>query len=363
MLKLKVLLSLLLLLALHESLLCQSLSFDNAGFSAKMHYGFIVVNHPMMAHLATQHVTGVEGELSFKSKEDKYWKVKYDSPETGLLVQYYFMDPDKPVGNPLVIMPFIRKFIFRKKNHSLGIRPAGGITYMEKRFSVPDNSSNVVISTRITVALGLELQYRRRIHKNLYINTGLSWLHASNGAIKLPNQGINIPSVHVGLEYVSDYTPDRPTGLPESEKEFEKWTTHIVPSSGIVRRYPVEGPAFFFFAFSGYESYRLNYKSSLTAGIDYWYTPYLDYLLQPDEVNFGNLSRIAVHLGHELRIGNAGFLTQLGIYIHDPIGFYKGYYQRFALKYYFLKNVYIQGALKTHLGSAEFIEWGLGVRL
>jgi len=73
--------------------------------------------------------------------------------------------------------------------------------------------------------------------------------------------------------------------------------------------------------------------------------------------------KLGFAVGHEFSYKKLGLLTQLGVYLYNPLKLDPPVYQRYGLKYYITDKVFVMSALLIHYGSADFIEWTVGLRL
>jgi hypothetical protein len=56
-------------------------------------------------------------------------------------------------------------------------------------------------------------------------------------------------------------------------------------------------------------------------------------------------------------------LVQLGVYVYKPYQYIDNrLYQRYGLKYSINRHLFAGVMLKTHFGTADFMEWTLGVK-
>ena len=117
-----------------------------------------------------------------------------------------------------------------------------------------------------------------------------------------------------------------------------------------------------------YINKRLNQKSALNIGADGFYNTALKYVIRQDpdidSLHIPDFKRAGLTFGHELFISRISLLTQLGVYVYNPYQKVDArIYQRWGLKYYFSRKLFATMLLKTHFGTADCVEWGLGVRL
>jgi hypothetical protein len=73
--------------------------------------------------------------------------------------------------------------------------------------------------------------------------------------------------------------------------------------------------------------------------------------------------RVGGFLGYELFINNWSVVAQLGYYLYYPYDFEGRVYNRLGLKYYFSEKWFGTVSVKSHIATAESVEFGIGIRL
>ncbi|MBX9853216.1 MAG: acyloxyacyl hydrolase [Cytophagaceae bacterium] len=339
----------------------------------KYHYGFVMKHSINMAHLANQRPQGLEIDLYKQTTGIKNWQCYHNFPMIGYSFQYFHLDPKKPLGDMYsAIIYYSQKFLKSKKTF-FSYRIGMGAGYVERRFDLKTNYYNNLISSRINYALNGRLSFTWKIQPKVILSTGIGILHFSNGAMKVPNLGINIPSFHIGLGIYLDKTEDSVYIGDHSDIWFDTGTRraygeyHIYANlaGGFKQVYPVEGKSWPISTLSLYTSKHVNHRSELSIGTDVFYDGSnkvaLDTLPNPKNIKY---FKWGINIGHEYLIDRVSLLTQFGVYLYDPLRLDKRIYQRVALKYSLPHTpLFLSMGLKTHLGQADFVEWGVGIKL
>jgi hypothetical protein len=340
----------------------QKVKFSSYTYNLKYHRGFVMYHSVNMGHLANQRPKGIELDIFKVTTGKKLWQQIHKYPIIGYSFQYLQMDSNKPLGNSYSLIIYYGKRIAYSKKSIFYYRLGWGLAYIEKRFDATNNYKNNLISSRFNYALNGRLNYSFQLNDHCSINTGIGIIHFSNGATKVPNLGVNIPTVHFGISFT-----------PKADKQFLKDSLPALKkevnlifsmAGGFKQVYPVNGPTYFASSFSSYINKRISRKSSLNIGADILFDGSNNAVLKANNLEQNNkFFKIGTIVGHEFHIHDISLLTQLGFYIYDPLKLEKWHYQRIALKYYFSEKVFATIGLKTHLGSADYTEWGLGIKL
>jgi hypothetical protein len=226
-----------------------------------------------------------------------------------------------------------------------------------------------------------------------------NWNHASNGSFYQPNSGINMLNASVGLKYSPNYKRNYLPVRKNVDPMPQKFTLELIASGGARELYYRDYKMFptGSFVVSLFRQVGNNIRIGL--GVDGFYDGVYDgntlfqrTWLQTDELK--NKIRVGASLQPEFVFGKLTAGMHFGIYLYNPLKNLEPYadvqksveetgevlnkpliykynidnedgwfYTRAALKYAVTPHVFISLGLKTHLQKAEFIEWGLGLRL
>lgn len=299
---------------------------------------------------------------------NKQFKNEYPWHSLGIVFNYSSLSNPEILGSSYALLPYIKMNVLHSKKSKWTGRIGAGIAYIEKPFDPTTNFKNFVIGSYINNITDLQLTYNQ-IFNNSELNLGFGLQHFSNGSIKRPNLGINLPYINIGYKFNNaspQYKPNRDTSKVKNSffvntsygfKNIEHGTTDkfSVWQMGL--------------------GYKMNFKrnKSLQLQLDVihdWSVPYLKeytYTIQAiDNWIIGGF------LWYEKRFGNIGLLAGSGYYLHSVYKTFnqdwnfanKGgrFYNRTAVKYYFEK-LYAQIAIRAHMGEADNFEFGIGYQL
>lgn len=75
------------------------------------------------------------------------------------------------------------------------------------------------------------------------------------------------------------------------------------------------------------------------------------------------LTRLGANIRYEFQVGRVGINLGIGPYLYgiDKTG--GPLYERLILRYFFSEHLFGQVVLKTHWGNADYVEYGIGIRL
>ncbi|WP_084163937.1 acyloxyacyl hydrolase [Olivibacter sitiensis] len=270
------------------------------------------------------------------------------------------------VGHPYAVYGFVSVPISPKVNRrwNFNYRIALGLSSRFNPYDAEENPLNLIIGTRNNVFIDLGLQASYMLSKRFQIGLGTAFHHFSNGALVLPNTGINLLPLMASVTYIPSDKPFdfRKDEVPPMSRLHQ---LHVHYAFGL-KQISLENEKQYFKSTLGvFWSAHAGYKWRLGAGLETFYSGSgRDAEVAGDRVNkFGSLfsSGAAFYIDHVLtqRLymnGNAGY------YLHRNRfnGERTPYYLRIGVRYKVYKDFYSGVSIKAHGGKADFIEWTNG---
>jgi hypothetical protein len=253
----------------------------------------------------------------------------------------------------------------------VGFRLALGLGYLTKPFDRINNYKNLAIGSHLNAAVNLMFEARYRVNYYLTITTGISLQHFSNGSLKLPNYGLNIPLVNVGVAlrpFKANQNIDDRFYAPTDPFEAIVYKTMEFNIGGLVgykNMQAVFGKNFTVFHLYENTFFRISKKSKVGFGIDFSYDPSQIKILEkngtPVTSNF-SIIRPGINGGYQLVMSRVGFIFNLGCYLAGKEKSNGPLYEKFTFQYNFSKDFFASVMLKVHWGRADYIGWGIGYK-
>lgn len=338
---------------------------------AEYFYGNILKHQPNVTHILQGHPEGFIVSWNRKNFGKEKWEQHYNYPDVGISFSYQDYKSDI-VGELYAIYGHYNFYLLnRQHKNQLVLRAGIGLAYNTTPYNKVYNNKNISFGTHLNSSTYFKLYYQReRLYKNLGVQGGLTFIHASNSNVKSPNTGVNTWGATIGLNY----------NLEDQNLEFNKREItnkfkepiryNLIFRTGVNESEIIGSGIKPFFVFSGYADKRLNRKSAIQLGTDIFISPFLKDYVKYYNVNFPNdtiestdISRVSLFLGHELFVSKFSIGVQIGYYIHYPIPYEAQYYERLSLKRYFGDRWFAVASLKAHAANAETVEFGFGIRL
>lgn len=352
------------LINFNQNTLAQDSTFGRWMMDVRINYGFIIAHRPTVVHLQDAHVFGIEAELFRTTNGEKDWEQAYNRPLTGIGFQYWNLGNDKELGNAYTLFPQILFPLNHSPHLRFSTRIACGLGYIEKTFDRLENHKNVATSTHINCMISFGLYARTLVKKKTQIVTGIEFTHMSNGGFKVPNLGLNIPTLNLG---VSHFFGQRTPVYPERKvKENRSTSINMLVAGGIKEITPPGGKKYGAFTITSTLSRSLGIKSSIGIGLDVFYDPSIETQLKGDSVavpNFTYSIRSGIHLSYELKVQKLSMLFENGYYFYTHLPDDGNIYTRLCLRYHFTEKYFVLLNLKSHFGKADYFEYGIGMRL
>ncbi len=332
-------------------------------------YGSILEHNKDVAHLITGHPEGIILSYNRKTYGLNTWERLYNYPDWGFSFIYQDLK-EEALGHNFGVYAHY-SFYFFKRN--LQFKIGQGLAVTSNPYDLETNFKNIAYGTRLLSSTFVTLNYTKsNIYKRWGIQFGAAFVHYSNANLKSPNTSTNTLAFNFGVNYdlnpqpLPDFIEQKDSDLPYTEPI----AFNIILRTGLNESDYVGLGQHPFVILSGYADKRLNRKSSLNAGVDLFFSRFLEAEIEYRAIAFPqdnvdpdqDWKRVGIFIGHELRFGRAALLTQLGYYVYYPYDFEGRTYQRIGLKRYFGDRYFGAITLKSHGAKAEAVEFGFGIR-
>lgn len=342
--------------------------------------------------------TVAEFNFSWKTQGNKTWQSQHGYPSVGFSVVHAQLGNQDILGQAIGAMPTLR--IDRARGNTRWSARVGlGIAHFFKPYHSIDNPKNLVIGSpwaNMTIA---KVEASRPWNEFWRYHVGVSFMHCSNAHVDVPNIGANLLAFHFGFSYTQLKSPDKFIASPPQKIHCSHpWNIGMQSILGLhefkgtIR--PVDGPTYLVYGAGVYASKMIHAKGRVALGVNYhYYNAYHDYALSQELYgNIDNVHRksqnIVLFASFEWLFGRVGFFLQGGLNVYDPfihaynkiwdipkLSFINLYtsnkigYRVYAMsqnktvqlnKYI---QPYLQLAVKTNGGTADFLELGIGAHI
>lgn len=308
---------------------------------------------------------------AFKQTDgSKAWQRKLKYPEIGGGFAAILHHNKDTIGNAYATFAYFSYPIVRSKIVDFMLRFSGGIAYTTKHYDEIKNPNNNVLSSPINVFVETRLGLNFKLHPSVQLLTGLAFSHYSNGAVRLPNLGINTPTFTIGLRYLNQSKPleinKEPVEKPNLKNEmgfvcnlgFQDITRFTKDKDWLVYSTAVQYARYFNIVNKLYCGSLLEFDFGhphLTENQD----------LAKDKLLPKAATRFSLYVGNEISFGRTSLFYAVGAYLYTAYKMPLPIYFKIGTAINFLalekKNrPFINFAIKTHEGTAQYTEIGIG---
>jgi len=334
----------------------------------RTHYGFTIPHHKQMGYIINSNIAICELNYSIKTDGSKPWHHWWRFPEMGVGYLIGGLGNINVFGFSQSLFWFFGTPIVETDNLLFKYRVGGGLAFLSDKFDYRSNYYNIAIGSHFNAHLQFSLlcDYKP-FDIPLYLTGGLTFNHFSNGLIETPNLGLNQLTTNLGIKYIySDYSYSLPKRQSQymynSELELSAYYAGAIKETSTYENKKYFVNSLIFDATS-----RISKKRSLGGGINLIYDPSLRTQMEDDYKNASNLLRIGIHAMQELYFTDElSMLLCVGTYAlnsYQPNGKKIWIYSKLGIRYTFEDLVFVNINLKTHTSVADYIEFGVGMRL
>lgn len=338
-------------------------SKDPLFLGGKIHYGFIIPHYEELEEISKEKIWGFQLDFSRLFTSQKAWSNCNCYSRVGLTFHYFdYRNPDI-LGHSYNLVLFAEPYFNFKNRFRLSLRGGMGLNYLDKVYDEESNPKNLYYSSSISGILNLALNLNYMLKENYQLNLGINYNHISNGGMKLPNKGMNFPTLSIGMDYIF-----RPRTLSVLEKYpgLKNKTLHYYSRLFWSFR-KVEGNE----DYDQVTNLMLGLEGGIIRGISN-----INGLLAGAEISYDGSYRemnrrspgdysplvISLHAGHVFVLGHFSFTQQMAYYaVHKSASNNKSFFQRYGMFYNFGKMVSLGFSLKAHGHVAEHMDIRMGI--
>lgn len=327
------------------------------------HYGFIIPHRVGMENLIQGHVKAGEISMEKQTSGNKSWQKSWKYPIVGFCFYGADLANRKELGYSLAVFPYLKFSPINQNRFRLSIRVGGGFGYVTKRFDTESNYKNVLIGSHANIIANLVGEAQWKLSDRIWISAGLGFMHYSNGAFRVPNLGINVPSMNAEFNYRIGQNPQRT--IPSDTIPSVKYSATAFGSFGLKENYPVGSEKFPVYNLSLQFNRHFGYRSKIILMVDVFQNTSLEQRMSQDSVSYNgptDITQIGFMLAYGMVVDKLTITVGQGIYARTK---YKGdthFYHRVGVTYDLTKRIGLRWMLKTHFFKADCFEFGIGYR-
>lgn len=330
----------------------------------KVHAGMILPFYKALAYLVQDDINAFDLSVSFPAYGKDYWEKLYHYPRPGVGFSYWNLGNNDVLGKAYALYGYINSPLFKRiEKFSFNYQVSFGGAYLPKIFDKFENPYNRAIGSHanVYIRLGIDGKINLSPRCELVIETGMT--HFSNGKTRSPNYGINAGSFSFGFNYLfnsTGFTIQDPE-IPEIGKRYVQ---SVIFSAGSKVYDNLLGKRYLSSSVSYNLERFINHKRKIGLGADFFYDGSISEALAAEdgtpEKDFAKLLRLGLHASYGIRYKQLMMGIQLGHYFYSKYTVLTPVYSRISLQYLLSENIIGSIAIKSHLGKADCMEWGIG---
>jgi hypothetical protein len=339
----------------------------------RVYYGWTLDHHIEITPYK-RHYPAYEISLLKATYGRTRWEYMYNYPLIGISYWYSDLGKTKPLGSAHAIFPYINFPLLNNRGFNIYFRLGVGLGYLTRKYDRYDNFENLAIGSHINGAVNLLFEARWRMGSRFMAAIGVSLMHFSNGSIKQPNYGLNMPGANLAFAYrLSRENPyERKKLLPElypfefDGKKFLQLDFNAALGIKDLQATLGNGNQFIVAVIYGNLLWPVSFKSRLGFGFDISYdgsdVKLLEVRGNPPEHKI-SIVKTGISGGYELAFSRMAIMLNLGINLSGADKSDGYVYEKLALRYGITKSLFGSLTLKALYGKADFLTLGVGYRI
>ena len=312
-----------------------------------------------------KNVLGAELHVSWQLKGQKPWHEWHNFPKVGFSLLYLNLGEPEAIGEAIAFCPTIDFKMAKIGPLSISSQVGTGIGYLTRHYDQFDNPAYNAVGSNVNCMLHLKLRADARLTPTIKAHVGGSFTHFSNGGARLPNFGINVPAVEMGIRWALDtegvfirhHLPPTAT---------KKWGVNMVAGMALSSS-NTRGPKYPIYNVSIAAVRYLSQINRLNLGVSYEqnrlvaeFGLHAPFLASKQEAFLAGQRWIGF-VEDEIFFGRVAMVFQTGVYFKRYEGTRNLWFNKFGVRVYlpaigYPKTQFHVGfALKAHLATAEYV--------
>lgn len=336
---------------------------DNIFISGQYDKGFLLAHRGALNTLANAYTQSINLEIGTSTFGKQEWHKDYNYPSLGIGYFRGNLGNQEVFGMANALYGFYDSPFFKEQTFALNFKFAFGLAYLSKKFDINENIYNVAIGSNFNyyVQLSLDLKLNLLQHR-LFVKTGPSLSHMSNGKTQTPNLGLNLVGWHISSGY---YIGSRNKNIKKANiqnKNRQKNIFIIVASGGFKEGLEPNLEKYFAGNLTFDYEYAFFKKCHFGLGLDYFYDGVIkqDLIQLKDNEADLHANRMGIHAAYSIHYNKISFIVQMGSYIAPFYTEYGLLYHRVGFRAKLTKHLLANLSMKTFWGKAEIVEFGFG---
>jgi hypothetical protein len=328
--------------------------------------GFMMAHRPFMEHLIQKNTWGLEFSLSKQQLDSNYYSVKSNYPLNGLSLEIRNFGYDEVLGYAISLFTYQNFTVFQlKSNWCLDFKLGTGLAYITKKYDKFTNPKNNAIGSHFNAKVAFKIELNK-FFKKTHIGIGAELTHFSNGAMQMPNLGLNGLSAYLNFGYNFNERAYNSFKSKSLKKQFDSqhyWMVEGIISVGEVFPIPLDAKKYPIFAGRFSFLKPINRSWNYEIAFDGVYNLSNLHKYYDSTFTAKDVPQIGFYAGMSFNYYKSQIAFGMGYYILDKINPLGRIYNRIGYRYYFKPNLFTLFNVRANFGKADFFEFGIGYKL
>ena len=342
----------------------QKKNWQNTFIEATVFGGMVWAHHEAINYLVTNHLVGASIMIGKVADGSKPWHKSLGYPTYGLGYQYSSLG-SSILGYGHAVYPYIQLKLINQSKYIWQFTLGAGIGYVTNPYNPETNIQNIVNGSHWNAFLKVNSQMLYRISSRYSVSLEGGLFHYSNGNTNEPNWGHNSLYVGGGCKYNLFEEAEKVELSATNNKKirlamyFSAWKRDETPKSDV--RYFVSDIHTTLWKYYSASSavglsisafYDKSTKKNLWKG-------YREEIVSLNDFKYNDADdwSYGIGLAYGLNMSPVFFSVEVGVYVKKALN--REFYNRWLLEMEIYKKLKVFTGLKSYLGQAEFVEFGL----
>lgn len=329
-------------------------------------YGFIFEHKSTIGNLVKGYIPAIEIDFVKPTTGSKRWHRENNFPEVGISLNIIDFSNPKQLGYCFALSPYIEIPLNKKIRATRPVvRICWGISYLNKKFDINSDPKNIAIGSHLNTFVQWKVLWHLKLSNKLRLEPGLSFSHASNGRSQVPNLGLNIVSLNLGLTYKLNGDVTKVDLQDSSATWKSKHEILIWDAAGFNEHEPATGTKYFSNTFGVNYYYNVRNTHKWGAGFDIDYDLQNAYHLKTSghpAQSWLDLVQLGVKACYAYNIGRVSLPIEMGYYAVSKPKEDGPIFHRIGIRYYCKNGLMFNFTMKSHWAVAAHFDYGLGYR-
>ena len=284
--------------------------------------------------VSAQAPVGFELRYSRLHTDQSAWEQCQCFYRSGFLLNAYSFRNPVALGRSIGAGLFFEPIIIQSTRWSLSARALAGITYVSRHYDPISNPDSYAFGTAINGLIGVSVNARYSFIPHWRLLVGFDYKHISNAGIRLPNQGLNIPALSVGLMRFTGTVklPDRHQRMIPAM--YKRWMARALAFGSVkVMEASTTDPqqGYPIFGINLLAGYHLTRTHVLSGGLEWLNDHYFKEQIRRWTGRYQPYQQGTLLAGYEFWQGHFSFTAHWGWNLVRPFTYYPDTYQKYGL--------------------------------